>query len=117
MMYIKNDSDYPLLLGGANQVPILTGTTPKLVIAAGASVLLTDPAGVAVTADTGDLITIASGVADWSAGEFDEGDVVLHSGTLYMANKTTSETPPHADWDALDDQAYKVILIGAAPVA
>lgn len=35
----------------------------------------------------------------WSAGSYDEGDGVQHNGSTYRANTTTSQEPPHADWD------------------
>lgn len=35
----------------------------------------------------------------WSAGTYNEGDGVEHNGSTYRANTTTSQEPPHADWD------------------
>lgn len=37
----------------------------------------------------------------WSAGEYEAGQAVSHDGSSYVANTTTSEEPPHADWDVL----------------
>lgn len=36
----------------------------------------------------------------WSAGPYDSGDIVENDGYIYKANTTTSQEPPHADWDA-----------------
>lgn len=35
----------------------------------------------------------------WSAGEYTAGQGVEHDGSTYRANTTTTEEPPHADWD------------------
>jgi len=35
----------------------------------------------------------------WTAGEYEEDDLVFHEGKYYVANTTTSEEPPHTDWD------------------
>jgi hypothetical protein len=35
----------------------------------------------------------------WSPGEFNEGQGVSHNGSTYRANTTTSQEPPHANWD------------------
>lgn len=37
----------------------------------------------------------------WSAGSYDQYDAVEHNGSSYVANTTTTEEPPHADWDLL----------------
>lgn len=37
----------------------------------------------------------------WSAGEYTEGQGVEHNGSSYRANTTTSQEPPHADWDLI----------------
>lgn len=37
----------------------------------------------------------------WSAGEYEAGQAVSHDGSSYIANTTTSEEPPNADWDVL----------------
>lgn len=59
-LYFKNTSAAAMtLFGGANNVPITDGTTDSINLAAGASIMLIDPAGVTVTAGTGDLITVA----------------------------------------------------------
>lgn len=40
----------------------------------------------------------------WSAGEYEAGQAVSHDGSSYVANTTTSEEPPHADWDVLAEK-------------
>ena len=37
----------------------------------------------------------------WSAGTYNEFDAVSNDGSSYIANKTTTNEPPHADWDLL----------------
>lgn len=37
----------------------------------------------------------------WSAGEYDALDAVENGGSAYVANTTTTNEPPHADWDLL----------------
>lgn len=37
----------------------------------------------------------------WSAGSYDAGDAVSHNGSSYVANVTTTDEPPSADWDVL----------------
>lgn len=40
----------------------------------------------------------------WSAGTYDALDSVEHNGASYIANTTTTEEPPHADWDLVADK-------------
>lgn len=35
----------------------------------------------------------------WSAGSYAAGDAVGHGGSSYVANASTTQEPPHADWD------------------
>ena len=58
-LYFYNKSDTAMQLGGANNVPFFADPTDKLVIPAGARVMLLNPTGFTVTAGTGDLITVA----------------------------------------------------------
>lgn len=37
----------------------------------------------------------------WSAGSYEAGEAVSHDGSSYVANTTTSQEPPHSDWDVL----------------
>jgi hypothetical protein len=37
----------------------------------------------------------------WAAGEYAALDAVENDGSAYVANTTTTEEPPHADWDLL----------------
>jgi archaellum component FlaG (FlaF/FlaG flagellin family) len=60
-IFIKNTGEAALTLGGANQVPIINGSTDKINLAAGCSLQYIDPAGVSVTAGTGDLISLTAG--------------------------------------------------------
>lgn len=39
----------------------------------------------------------------WTAGSYIKGDVVLHNKKLYIANSSTSTTPPSDYWDVLFD--------------
>ncbi len=41
------------------------------------------------------------GAAAWAAGSYDADDQVYHNGNIFVANTTTSDEPPSADWDAL----------------
>jgi len=38
---------------------------------------------------------------EWSAGEYTERQAVSHNGSSYVATTTTSQEPPHADWDLI----------------
>ena len=45
----------------------------------------------------GDIVWLGT----WAAGEYNLHDTVYYSGSSYTANTTTSEHPPHADWDVV----------------
>jgi len=38
---------------------------------------------------------------DWTPGEYTARQAVYHNGSSYVANTTTSQEPPHADWDLI----------------
>ncbi len=37
----------------------------------------------------------------WSAGTYAAGEAVSHGGSSFVANTTTTQEPPHSDWDVL----------------
>ena len=37
----------------------------------------------------------------WTAGTYQAGEAVSHAGSSFVANTSTSQEPPHADWDVL----------------
>jgi len=39
----------------------------------------------------------------WTAGTYASGTVKFYNGVIYKANTSTSQTPPHADWDVVTD--------------
>jgi hypothetical protein len=39
----------------------------------------------------------------WTAGTYASGTVKFYNGVIYKANTSTSEQPPHADWDVITD--------------
>ena len=39
----------------------------------------------------------------WTAGTYASGTVKFYNGVIYMANTSTSQQPPHADWDVITD--------------
>ena len=58
MVFFRNNGDNAMTIGGANNIPILNGTTDEINVAPGAYFLYLDQAGITVTAGTGDLITV-----------------------------------------------------------
>ena len=58
MVFFRNNGAAAMTIGGANNIPLLNGTTDKINVAAGAYFLYLDQAGITVTAGTGDLITV-----------------------------------------------------------
>lgn len=54
--------------------------------------------------DTGDFINRWQGA--WSAGEYQEGDIVAHNGSSFIANTTTTEEPSLSadDWDLVAEK-------------
>lgn len=57
-LFVRNNGDNAMTIGGANNVPILNGSTDKINLAADAYQLYIDENGITVTAGTGDLIII-----------------------------------------------------------
>lgn len=57
-IFFRNNGSNAMTIGGANNIPILNGTTDKINVAGGAYFIYIDPEGFAVTAGTGDLITV-----------------------------------------------------------
>lgn len=43
----------------------------------------------------------------WSPGEYTAGQGVEHNGSFYRANTTTTQEPPHADWDLIVEKGDK----------
>lgn len=39
----------------------------------------------------------------WTAGTYPSGTVKFRNGVIYKANTSTSQQPPHADWDVITD--------------
>lgn len=39
----------------------------------------------------------------WTAGTYSANTVKYYNGVIYKANTSTSQTPPHADWDVITD--------------
>lgn len=39
----------------------------------------------------------------WTAGTYASGIVKFYNGVIYRANTSTSQAPPHADWDVITD--------------
>jgi collagen type VII alpha len=59
----------------------------------------TGPTG--VTGSTGPTGAGVNWLGAWEAGTYNEFDAVENNGSSYVANTTTTEEPPHADWDLL----------------
>jgi len=119
-LFIKNASDLPIVVGGANNIPLLNGSTDKLNLAAGA-VFFTF-CDIPVTAGTGDLITLTSLVATWGAGTYAKDTLKRYDGVIYkvIAEVETDKEPTvtagwEDDWEAQDGEAYEVIVIGTQP--
>jgi len=64
LVFIRNNGTNAMTVGAANNIPIFADTSDKLTLAKNAWFLFCNPAGVTVTAGTGDLITIAGTNAD-----------------------------------------------------
>lgn len=64
LIVFTNNSENAMTLGGANAIPLLNGSTDKIIVPAGSTRLFYDPNGIAVTDGTGDLFIIDGTAAD-----------------------------------------------------
>lgn len=117
---IENTGDLPITIGGANNAPLLTGSTDQINLAAGKSLVLTGD--ITVTAGTGDLITINSLIAAWSAGTYAVGTIKRHNSILYQViDEVETSLEPGVDtgweddWEVIDNESYKLIVLGIQP--
>jgi len=114
MLYIKNKSALALKIGGANNIPLLDGSTDQIKLAAGCTLFtLCD---IAVTAGTGDLITIDSTVAAYSAAVYPINSIVRYTDNkIYKAKQETSNTWVAGEWEEQSFEDYEIVVLGVAP--
>lgn len=121
MLYIKNLSANVLSLGGANNVPLFSNISDKILIPAGGVLYLAG--SYAVTAITGDLLTIQSNTTAgaYSAGTgYMTGDQVTVSGTAKYISLAGDATTPNTGntpassplWWALYNDEFDMTLLG-----
>lgn len=114
MLYIKNKSALPLKIGGANNIPLIDGATDQINLAPD-SIFFT-LCDIDTTAGTGDLITIVSTVADYTAGVYAINSIVRYTDTkIYKAKQETSATWVAGEWEEQDYEAYELVVVGIAP--